>query len=183
MFGKPGMASIVLVDMLNVVNRDKWKDAPRLSINWKVLREHLEKELNGTMPLPSGKRAYYWPDKDPTIVQRWLAQAEPSWNQAGYKLFAKAKDDTDANIAGAMARLGYEAYRQGYKKLRIVIVSGDEVFANEFAELRTALRAAMQLELIVVGWPNSISRNLKSIATRVRSLASIDRLVRTQRSP
>ncbi|MGB4076120.1 MAG: hypothetical protein WBK28_00235 [Minisyncoccia bacterium] len=164
--------------MLNVVNRDKRISGRRLPIVWSILRKRLALELTGSTPLEGGLRAYYWPDTDPGVVERWLKQAVPHWEQQGYRLFAKTKDDTDSQIVGAMARLVGRAVRLGYKKLRIVVVSGDAIFGDEFEELRREYEGKIALELIVYSWPSALSVSLGRIAKRFRSLASVQGLVR-----
>lgn len=147
---KRNPAGAVFIDMLNVVNRDKMYGRRPLKIAWSKLRAVLDNDIAGCDRLHAA--GYHFPTRYSRVLKRWLAQTEPAWRTAGYTLVPGLKDDTDSNMVADILLTARRAELLGYRKLVIVIVSGDGIFAEKYRALKKEYKGTLSLKVVFYSW-------------------------------
>lgn len=169
-------ASLVFVDIPNVINRQK--ESARL-VRWDQFRYKIDTLTKGTERLFAG--AYHEDDEHRAYRPLKSDEIAPDFTAHGY-VFTSYPKSIDILIGSDMWDQTISVVAsQSYAKIRFILVSGDADFVWPIERIRKRFGSAIKIELFVVAWNGSLGNGLRAEADRVVMLDNVPRILNTKK--
>jgi hypothetical protein len=178
---EPAQLSAVLIDIPNVVNAWRTREHQhRLSEDWDtVLREIVDQETEHT------SRVLSLAASSMEVWSSWgadfLVRNRSLWEGAGYTFKNDPEKDIDTIFAiDLMAAVAKAMEDNERVRLKLILVTGDGVHAQAVRRLRETYARRLNLDLVVYGWGNRVSKQYERLTNRnnIRFLETIPGITR-----
>lgn len=152
----------VLIDIPNVVNA--WRDpkhAFRLARAWgAALRKRIARDTEGRHVILH--HAFSSMDVQSSKQEGFIRNEERAWRMAGYNFLNNPNNDIDTILAIRMMNAVMRAMESHDRvHLRLILVSGDNIFAKVLQSLRDVYEERLVLEPVIYAWQNSMGTRLR----------------------